>query len=104
MANSPQNRGSVGLPCLPKNASMSAIDDAATPPQGESDMGSRTARARRIELGSLANMRTQLAALETMTVSELAERFRDLFGVPTRTRNKEYLRKRIAWRIQEQQE
>jgi len=32
-----------------------------------------------------------------MTVGELAEKFRELFGFPTRTRNKPYLRKRVAW-------
>jgi hypothetical protein len=39
-----------------------------------------------------------------MTVGELAEKYREVFGVPTRTRNKEYLRKHVAWRIQEQNE
>lgn len=43
----------------------------------------------------------QLRELETMSVGELAERFRTLFGVPTRSRNKQFLRKRVAWRIQE---
>ena len=36
-----------------------------------------------------------------MTVGDLAGRYVELFGYPTRTRNKSYLRKRIAWRIQE---
>jgi Protein of unknown function (DUF2924) len=44
---------------------------------------------------------TQLAALETMTVGQLAARYRELYGTPTSVRNKPYLRKRLAWRIQE---
>jgi hypothetical protein len=83
---------------------MSAAGDASAPPQGDSDMGNRTVIAKRTELAALANTRTELAALGAMTVGELAEKFRELFGVPTRTRNKDYLRKRIAWRIQEQRE
>lgn len=43
----------------------------------------------------------QLRALEHMSVGELATKFQSLFGVPTRTRNKQYLRKRIAFCIQE---
>lgn len=48
-----------------------------------------------------ATVLQQLACLEGMTVGELAEKFREVFGSPTRTRNKAYLRKKIAWRIQE---
>jgi hypothetical protein len=48
-----------------------------------------------------ASISEQLVALETLTVGELAEKFREVFGFPTRTRNKPYLRKRVAWRIQE---
>ena len=43
----------------------------------------------------------QLVALEKMTAGELVERYREVFGVPTRARNKAFLRKRVAWRIQE---
>lgn len=49
----------------------------------------------------LGDVPAQLAALEHMTVGQLAARYRELYGVPTRTRNKPYLRKRLAWRIQE---
>ena len=48
-----------------------------------------------------AGLAAQLTALERMTVSELAARYREVFEVPTRSRNKAYLRKRVAWRIQE---
>ncbi len=59
-----------------------------------------TARAR-TAMRELDDVPTQLAALEAMTVGQLAERWRELYGEPTRTRNKDYLKKRLAWRIQE---
>lgn len=55
---------------------------------------SRTARR------ELDDMPSQLAALETMNVSALAERYRELYGEPTRSRNRDYLKKRLAWRIE----
>jgi len=42
----------------------------------------------------------QLAALKTMTVADLRGRWSEVFGEPTRCGNKQYLTKRIAWRIQ----
>ena len=66
-------------------------------------MSKTTARAR-ANARELGDVPTQLAALEQMNVGQLAEKYRELYGEPTRTRNKEYLRKRLAWRIQEQVE
>ena len=43
----------------------------------------------------------ELSKLRGMTVGRLRERYREVFGVPTRSRNKDYLFKKIAWRIQE---
>ncbi len=43
----------------------------------------------------------QLAALEKMNVGQLAEKYRELYGEPTRTRNVAYLRKRLGYRLQE---
>jgi hypothetical protein len=60
-------------------------------------MQSKQQTARR-ELGDVPK---QLAALGTMTVGELADKFEELYGEPTRSRNKTYLQKRLAWRIQE---
>ena len=54
----------------------------------------------RQERATMATLSEQLVALDRMTVGELAEKFRDVFGFPTRTRNKPYLRKRVAWQIQ----
>jgi hypothetical protein len=83
---------------------MSTDGGESTPPQGGSDMRNRNALAQRTELADLMNTRRELAALDAMTVGELAEKYREVFGVPTRTRNKDYLRRRIGWRIQEKQE
>lgn len=56
------------------------------------------AEAARAELGDVP---AQLAALQGMTVDQLRERWAVLFGQPTTSRNRDYLRKRLAWRIQE---
>lgn len=53
-----------------------------------------------MDRAAMATVSEQLVALERMTVGELVERYREVFGVPTRTRNKPYLRKRVAWQIQ----
>lgn len=50
---------------------------------------------------SIAGIPRQLAALREMTVGQLRERYREVFGEPTRSRNKDFLRKKVAWRIQE---
>lgn len=51
-----------------------------------------------------ANLRRELATLDAMSVGQLAEKYQTLFESPTRSRNKEYLRSKIAWRIQERAE
>jgi hypothetical protein len=76
----------------------------STPPQGDSDMANRNALAQRTEQAAFVNAKRQIAALDGLTVGELAAKYLEVFGIPTRTRNKDYLRRRIAWRIQEQQE
>jgi hypothetical protein len=50
---------------------------------------------------AIAAVAADLAALQRMTGPELAERYIALFGVSPRSRNKDFLRKRLAWRIQE---
>lgn len=67
-------------------------------------MSSKKAVARHADLAAAAGVARELATLKKMSVGELAEKYREVFGEPTRTRNKEYLRKRIAWRIQERVE
>jgi hypothetical protein len=43
----------------------------------------------------------QIAALKPMTVGQLREVYLEKFGEGTKSRNKQWLFKRIAWRIQE---
>lgn len=43
----------------------------------------------------------ELLALEQMSVGELVEKFRAMFGKDTRTRNRPYLVRKISWRLQE---
>ena len=62
-------------------------------------MTKTTARSR-AEMRRLDDMPSQLAALETMNVPALAEKYRQLYGEPTRSRNRAYLKKRLAWRIE----
>ncbi len=50
---------------------------------------------------ALGDVPAQLAALHGMTVEQLRQRWMVLYGQPTASRNGPYLRKRLAWRIQE---
>ena len=50
------------------------------------------------------NVEKEVAALRRMTVNELRDRFAEAFGEPTTARNKPWLVKRIAWRLQAQAE
>ena len=59
-----------------------AKDQAATARQGLGDISQR------------------LAALYDLSVNELREGFHEAYGFPTRSRNRQYLRKRVAWKIQ----
>jgi hypothetical protein len=45
----------------------------------------------------------EIARLRSMTVSELREKWLELYGEPTRSKNRDYLWRRLAWRIQELQ-
>lgn len=46
------------------------------------------------------NIERELAALDKMTTTELCERYAELHGQPVRTRHRQYLIRKIAWRIQ----
>ena len=50
---------------------------------------------------AIARVAADLAALKQMTSADLADRYTALYGIPPRSRNKDFLRKRLAWRIQE---
>ncbi len=45
------------------------------------------------------NLKKELAALERMTVGQLQQRYIDVFGEAVRGRHKQYLIRRIAWRL-----
>jgi hypothetical protein len=49
----------------------------------------------------LAKLTADIAALNNRTVGELAKLYEDLAGEPTRSRNRQYLVKRVAWLLQE---
>ena len=42
----------------------------------------------------------EVALLQRMTVGQLREKFEEILGEPTNTRNKQWLIKRIAWKMQ----
>ena len=44
----------------------------------------------------------EIQALRAMPVAELVERYEAVFGKPPRTKHREHLWRRIAWKIQEQ--
>lgn len=46
------------------------------------------------------NMKKQIAALERMTVGQLQKRYGDAFGEPARSGNRQWLMRRVAWRLQ----
>ena len=46
------------------------------------------------------NMNAEIAALKRMTPAQLRDKYAEVFGEPSRSGNKDFLFKRIAWRIQ----
>jgi hypothetical protein len=46
------------------------------------------------------NLAKELATLERMTVSQLQQRYAEVFGETVRSRHRQYLIRRIAWRLQ----
>jgi hypothetical protein len=86
------------LPSSGADAFMDIVDGRNRSREGDINMNT-TAQLRK-DRAAMATVSQQLASLESMTVGELAEKFREVFGFPTRTRNKPYLRKRVAWQIQ----
>jgi hypothetical protein len=50
----------------------------------------------------LAQLTAEIAALNTRTVGQLAKQYQALAGEPTRSRNRGYLVKRVAWLLQEE--
>lgn len=50
------------------------------------------------------NVAKEIAALRSMTVKQLREKYREVFGEVTRAGNKDFLFKRIIWRMQSLEE
>ena len=50
------------------------------------------------------NVQAEVAALRGMTPAQLRDKYLQVFGEATRTGNREFLYKRLAWRIQSQAE
>lgn len=48
----------------------------------------------------MQDVATELAALDRMSTGDLAERYQKLYGRPCRTRHRQYLIRKVAWRIQ----
>jgi len=48
----------------------------------------------------MLNVDKEVAAMERMTVDQLRAKYAEVFGEPTNGRHKEWLIKRIAWRMQ----
>ena len=46
-------------------------------------------------------LQKELAALELMTPGRLRERYRELFGDESRSKNRQWLYRRCAWRLRE---
>ena len=51
----------------------------------------------------MSTITQQIRALQGMTVAELADRYEELFGGAPRVRNKAFLQRRVAWKLQEQE-
>jgi hypothetical protein len=66
-----------------------------------SDMPSRREENPALARRAFASIVDQLAELQPMNATSLQRRYEELFGEPSRSRNKDYLRKKIAYRIQE---
>lgn len=59
-----------------------------------------TAR-KRAKPKSIAEISRELEALQAKSSRELAATYEQLFGVPTRSNNRDYLLRQIAWRLQD---
>ncbi len=46
------------------------------------------------------NIQAELAAMQGMTPKQLREKYEQVFGEPTRSGNRRFLTKRLAWRMQ----
>jgi hypothetical protein len=72
---------------------------------GEGDYRARSqAQERSSARAAVSGLAVRLEALRAMTTQELRAEYRRLFGEPSHSRNRTYLRKKLAYRIQEIEE
>ena len=64
-------------------------------------MNNTAKKKNQTENKAIVDVAAQLAELQQMTVGQLRERYLELYGTPTNTRNKKYLQKKLAYRVQE---
>ena len=80
--------------CLAKRAFMSRVVNASREKRKElSHESSRPVRPR-------TALDQTIAAMGRMTVTQLRDKYLEVFGEPSRSGNKDFLFKRIVWRIQ----
>jgi hypothetical protein len=83
------------------DACMSAAGLAKAADQGGTEtMGKPSPEKLREDREKAARVTAELAALGSMTTADLAAKFEALTGQPARSRNKVWLRKRVAWHLQ----
>lgn len=51
----------------------------------------------------MTTIATQIRELQSLSAAQLATRYTELFGVPPRVRNKAFLQRRVAWKLQERE-
>ena len=88
---------------MPQPASMcsqSRVRDRAQSVQPDTNLEVEMAANQTAERQDLASITEQIAALQEMTGAELRERYLEVIGRPSRSNNRQYLVKRIAWQIQ----
>ena len=64
-------------------------------------MGQPSDSERETSVAAILRVAPELASLSQMTGADLARKHLIMFGEPPRSRNPDFLRKRLAWRIQE---
>lgn len=95
------NRAGVNLIRSLRHAVMSPNGEPAEAlRQGGTNVGKPSPAQRRDDRETTARVAGQLAALATMGTAELATKFSELTGQLPRTKNRAYLRKRVAWHLQ----
>ena len=58
-------------------------------------------KKKRKQAGPTDSMATEILKLKELSIAELAARYEELFGEPSRSRHHDYLWKRVAYKIQE---